>query len=385
MSMPAMGGIEGSAEEADARHVPSASMSRGGRLISLPGVKMGNLEALGDAITGSLLGRAAEPSAGELTDPGHTHERNCLNCGSPLKGPFCSQCGQRAHVHRSVRGFGQDFLQGMLNFEGKFWHTLPMLAWRPGEMTRRYIAGERARFISPVALYLFTVFAMFAALNFTGTLGSNGAETFQQRMKADIAENQANVARLQAKRQAAAIAGKDVADIDRRIARRNQDIADTQNALSGKSTTSPADDDDIPSFIRPFVKNAQENPQLVSMKVQDAASKYSWLLIPISVPFMWLLFPFRRRYNTYDHMVFVTYSLSFMMMLVVAGSLLIEIGFPTLASLLFFVPPFHMYRQLKGAYELSRFSAIMRTMALVTFAFAAAGMFMAAAVAIGMS
>ena len=31
-----------------------------------------------------------------------------------------------------------------------------MLAWRPGEMTRRYIAGERARFVSPVALFLFT-------------------------------------------------------------------------------------------------------------------------------------------------------------------------------------------------------------------------------------
>jgi hypothetical protein len=38
---------------------------------------------------------------------------------------------------------------------------------------------------------------------------------------------------------------------------------------------------------------------------------------------------------------------------------------------------------LKGAYELGKWSAIVRTMALVTFAFAAAGMFMAAAVAIG--
>ena len=109
------------------------------------------------------------------------------------------------------------------------------------------------------------------------------------------------------------------------------------------------------------------------MKVQDAASKYSWLLIPISVPFMWLLFPFRRRFNTYDHTVFVTYSLSFMMMLVVAGGAArrgrhVERS----PSLLFFVPPFHMYRHLKQSYELGRFSAIMRTMALVTFAFIAA-------------
>ena len=62
-----------------------------------------------------------------------------------LAGPYCATCGQKAHIHRSVRGFMQDFLQGLFNFEGKFWHTLPMLVWRPGEMTRRYIAGERAR------------------------------------------------------------------------------------------------------------------------------------------------------------------------------------------------------------------------------------------------
>ena len=119
------------------------------------------------------------------------------------------------------------------------------------------------------------------------------------------------------------------------------------------------------------------------MRVQDAASKYSWMLIPISVPFMWLLFPLRRKYNTYDHTVFVTYSLSFMMMLVVAGGLLVAAGLSGWAGLLFFVPPFHMYRHLKQTYELGRFSAIVRTMALMTFAFIAAALFMVTAVAIG--
>jgi len=347
---------------------------------------MGNLEALGDAITGGLVARAVEPVAGEAGDREHTHERNCLNCGTPLKGPFCSECGQKAHVHRSVRGFMQDFLAGMLNFEGKFWRTLPMLAWRPGEITRRYIAGERARFISPVALYLFTVFAMFAALNFTGTLSSGQNKVnFQSQLKTDIADSQAAIAKLQAQRAAAVAAGQDVAPIDRKIARQQEDITTSQNVLNGRALASAKGADEAPRWIRPFIKHAQDDPQLASARVQDAASKYSWLLIPLSVPFMWLLFPFRRRYNTYDHMVFVTYSLSFMMMLVVLGSLLIEVGASSLASLLFFVPPFHMYRQLRGAYELGKWSAIFRTMALVTFAFVAAGLFMAAAAAIGTS
>ena len=342
----------------------------------------GEFDAIGDAVTGGLLARAVEPHAGEI-DKGHTHETSCLNCGAALIGPFCAHCGQKAHVHRSVRAFFQDFIQGLFNFEGKIWRTLPMLAWRPGDMTRRYIAGERARFISPVALYLFTVFAMFAVLNLTGTLGTGAGKNFKEGLKTEIAEEQAAIAKLEAQRKVDVAAGKNVAAIDRKIAKRKEDIADNQRMMTGQPMIAADAGDETPGWIRPFIRNAAANPELVSMRVQDAASKYSWLLIPMSVPFMWLLFPFRRRFNTYDHTVFVTYSLSFMMLLVVAGGLLIAIGLPGVASLLFFVPPFHMYRHLKQTYELGRFSAIMRTLALMTFAFIAAALFLAATVAIG--
>ena len=342
---------------------------------------MDGIEAAGEAVTGALLARAVEPYAGEQGS-GHTHERNCLNCGALLSGPFCAACGQKAHVHRSVRAFFQDFAQSLFNFEGKIWRTLPMLAWRPGELTRRYIAGQRARFISPAALYLFTVFAMFAVLNFTGAL-SSGSDRSVPGLRIAIAADQKALAKLEAKRSIAARAGEDVAAIDAKIAKRKAAIADDQQVLSGQALASAEADDDVPGWIRPFIHNVQSNPDLVSMKIQEATSRYSWLLIPISVPFLWLLFPFRRRYNSYDHAVFVTYSLSFMMMLVIAGGLLVAANMAGLASLLFFVPPIHMYRHLKQTYELGRFSAILRTMALVTFAFIAAALFAVAAVAIG--
>ena len=342
---------------------------------------MDGIEAVGDAVTGGLLARAVEPQAGEAD--GHTHEKSCLNCGTPLAGAYCSACGQKAHVHRTVRGFFQDFVQGLFNFEGKIWRTLPMLAWRPGEMTRRYIGGERARFISPVALYLFTVFAMFAVLNFTGALVPTGTKNLPTAVKAGIADDKSALAKLETKRQLAAAAGKSVAELDAKIAKRKNDIAETEKVLSGAAFASTDGGDETPNWVRPLIKNVQENPDLVTMKIQDAASKYSWLLIPISVPFLWLLFPFRRRYNTYDHTVFVTYSLSFMMMLVIVGGLLVAIGWSALAGFLFFVPPFHMYRHLKQTYELGRLSAILRTIALTSFAFIAVALFAAATVAIG--
>ena len=109
---------------------------------------VGEFEAIGDAITGGVVGRAVEPKAGEGTD-GHTHETKCLNCGTELMGSFCHACGQHAHVHRTLTAFFHDFLHGVLHFEGKIWRTLPLLAWKPGELTRRYVAGQRASFISP--------------------------------------------------------------------------------------------------------------------------------------------------------------------------------------------------------------------------------------------
>ena len=345
---------------------------------------MGEFEAVGDAVTGGLLARAVEPSAGEVGPDGHTHEKNCLNCGHPLTGPYCASCGQKAHVHRSLRGFLFDFVQGLYNFEGKIWRTLPMLALHPGEMTRRYIAGERARFISPVALYLFTVFAMFAVLNFTGALSAD-PEVFRAGMREEIAADQRALAEMEALRRDPDFPRKELAALEQKIANRRNEIAESKRIVTGGPiVVDPGDlDSETPGWVRPLVEEAVENPALMSQKIQEAASKYSWLLIPLSVPFLWLLFPFRRRYNLYDHTVFVTYSLSFMMMLVIVGGLLVAAGWTTPASFLFFVPPFHMYRHLKGAYELRRTSALVRTFLLVAFAFAAAGIFLATTVAIG--
>ena len=343
---------------------------------------MPDLDALGDAVTGAVLAGAVEPKTGQAED-GHTHEANCLNCGTRLIGPYCAACGQKSHVHRSLRGFFQDMVQGLFNFEGKIWRTLPMLAWRPGELTRRYIAGERARFVSPIALYLFTVFLMFAVLNLTGTLHSDAPGAINTGLGTAVAEQEATIARLEKQRAATTTASVAVAGLDRKIASEKADLAQLKKLRHGGFTTKMDDNDQTPAWLRNVIGKAQRNPELAIYKVQDAASKFSWLLIPLSVPFLWLLFPFSRRYRLYDHTVFVTYSLSFMMMLVIVGGLMVVAGSSGIAGLLFLVPPFHMYRQLKGAYQLGRFGALWRTVALTVFAFVAVGLFVVALVALG--
>jgi len=50
-------------------------------------------------------------------------------------------------------------------------------------------------------------------------------------------------------------------------------------------------------------------------------------------------------------------------------------GLPQIAGFAALIPPFHMYRQLKGAYGLSRGSALLRTVLLVSFAIVALALF----------
>ncbi|HET9355196.1 MAG TPA: DUF3667 domain-containing protein [Sphingomicrobium sp.] len=345
---------------------------------------MSEIDGIGEAVTGGLIARAVEPQAGEAVDDGHTHEQCCLNCGMLLMGPYCSSCGQKAHVHRSLIAFWQDMVQGLFNFEGKIWRTLPMLAWRPGEMTRRYIDGERARFISPAALYLFSVFLMFAVLNFNGAIGPD-VSNIRPNLAIAADDERAKIAKLEEQRKAAAEKGESTTQIERRLAARKKDLAQIEGLQRGQPIQFDATDaEEAPAWARELIVKVASDPEAAVFKVQDAASKYSWALIPLSVPFMWLLFPLRRRFHLYDHTVFVTYSLSFMMGLVIVGGVLIAVGWAGWASLLFFVPPFHIYWQLKGAYQLSRFGALWRTIVLLIFSFIVLGLFAAMMVGLGL-
>lgn len=359
------------------------------------------MEGVGEAVTGGLLARAVEPEAGEH---GEHEPGNCLNCGAALEGAYCHLCGQKGHVHRTLSAFWHDVLHSVLHFDGKIWRTLPLLAWKPGELTRRYIEGERARFVSPMALFLFSVFLMFAVF---GTIGgpfvSHDAAQASSEAVRDIQREtgalDARIAALEAQRGALAAAGRPTASVDAQLGALRGERLAVSAAQRAAGVGTPAARDrgrvvtnwsdlniDTPwLWLNHAVEHVQQNPALFAYKLQSSAYKFSWALIPISVPFVWLLFAWRRRFKAYDHMVFVTYSIAFMTLFLVALSLMratIGGGLNDLAVTI--VPPVHMYRQLKGAYALSWGSALWRTAALLVFAFIAATIFFLLLIALGL-
>jgi hypothetical protein len=331
---------------------------------------MAGIEAIGDFTQGGLIARAAEPRTGEASE-GHTHEASCLNCGCALTGEFCHCCGQHAHVHRTIGAFFHDLAHGVLHFEGKTWRTLPLLAWNPGELTRQYIGGRRASYVSPIALFLFSVFLMFAAVNATGGGSPHLAEA--QDLAAQQRDIEEKIAKLEERRAFVGDNKEAANDIAEKIKDEQDDlqvirVLRSQGVAQETFSREPVSAQSAAPWVREALTKAKDNPELLLYKMKSNSYKWSWAIIPLSVPFLWLMFPFNRRFHIYDHVVFVTYSLSFMTLMIAMGTLLAVAGIPQVAAIMPFIPPLHMYRQLRGAYSVSPFGALWRTFGLLVAA-----------------
>ena len=130
------------------------------------------VEGLGAAVEGALASKAVEPRTGNAAldesakaEPG---SRTCANCGAHVTGKYCGNCGQKLAIHRTLSALGHDLIHGVLHLDGKLSRTLPLLTFKPGRLTRRYIEGERASFVSPMSMFLFSVFAMLAVFQLVG-------------------------------------------------------------------------------------------------------------------------------------------------------------------------------------------------------------------------
>lgn len=322
-------------------------------------------DGIGTVVEGGLLSRAVEPAAGEAHGHGATNV-DCANCKTLFSGHYCPECGQKAHLHRSLAAIGHDIMHGVLHLDGKLWDTLPLLTFKPGELTRRYVAGERAKFVSPMSMFLFTVFAMFAVFQMVGVstptdissglgYGNEGTSAFEANIQEQITtleKERSSLPKDNPRRQSI--------DGELKILQRimaNTDAAD-QSGLSGTG---------IRFLDEGIIAKWKNNPSLMLYKLQSNGYKFSWLLIPLSIPFLWMMFAWRRQFKAYDHAVFVTYSLSFMSLLFIAMSILslVPTGSGWAALLFTIAAPLHLYKQLRYAYGLSRFSALWRFVVLL--------------------
>ena len=348
--------------------------------------------------------------------PDHPQEHPhgaCANCSTPLAGPYCHGCGQQAHLHRSLLHLVEEVLHGVLHFDTKAWRTLPLLVARPGLLTRRYIDGQRARHVAPLAVFLFTMFLMFFVVSLTASAVvptwviefNDMADNKRAELLEGVADARQEVGDQQRELESARRDKDPVDKAERNLARANQALQDAQAALNafdaaasqraalaamvpasaqkaGTAASIPA----VPTLnahvetgsaaLNAAIERGFKNPELAIYKLKNTAYKFSFLLVPLLLPFMWLMFLRRRDIAVYDHAVFSLYSLSFMALLATTAALLSMTPLDGHLGWLLCVVPLHLFLQLRGTYGLTGWGASWRTTALLSAAGVVIGMFL---------
>ncbi len=96
-----------------------------------------------------------------------TPEHLCANCGTSAPDRYCPACGQDTRDRLpTFAQFMREATGRYLSFDGKLWKTLVPLMFRPGFLTRAYLAGRRKRYIGPARLFLVSSLMLFAVLRF---------------------------------------------------------------------------------------------------------------------------------------------------------------------------------------------------------------------------
>jgi hypothetical protein len=195
----------------------------------------------------------------------------CQNCGSPLAGPFCAQCGQHAIPPRpTVRELAGDAWNELVGWDGKFLRTLRSLVMRPGELTLAAVEGRRARYVAPVRLYLicsvlyFVVAAVTPLPDVPVTVGSGLAVGVDEQRPEDVAFEKAFTQGW------ASLTAEERAIIEAEIAAQ-------------------------PAIFRPFVRSQVEDFSGFQRRLDETLPRALFLLVPVLAALLGLFYP-RRHY-----------------------------------------------------------------------------------------
>jgi hypothetical protein len=96
----------------------------------------------------------------------------CLNCDTEQHGEYCGRCGQRAQdPDPTLRELVGDAWDAFVNVDGKVLASLTLLLRRPGVLTTEYLRGRRARYLSPLRLYLLCSVTYFLVSSLASATG----------------------------------------------------------------------------------------------------------------------------------------------------------------------------------------------------------------------
>lgn len=242
----------------------------------------------------------------------------CGNCGSPLHGKYCCQCGQP--TEGLVRHFGSvmgDVMDSVLNIDARIVHTLLPLYFRPGKLTLDYFAGKRARYVTPFRLVFFLAIIAFLAIQLVLRSGVTHMVVYQATVDSSFSVKQETEAQ-------AAKSSQDTHFADGNIAFNDKVMWNRQ--------TKPLRIATLPEFVDDWLNDSIENArnnlhhlnsgnavetkataQHLTGGLLGVAPQVLFVLLPVFALLLKLFYVFKRRMYM-EHLIVAMHSHAFIML-----------------------------------------------------------------------
>jgi uncharacterized protein DUF3667 len=258
----------------------------------------------------------------------------CENCGAPMAGPFCAQCGQAAiDYRRSFRHIIVDVLDSFLNWDSKFFATIGWLIARPWHLTNQFLAGRRVHYVHPLRLYLLVSILFFFVVNYWAKSIHADPSKLSAEDRADIAAelNDPDIPPAVKARIRRALEAKGRTPPEAQTSPSPQTAVTPQPSIIGSpppSVTSPSPSGDFGPLVQfdkpPSDKFEKWLEQRAKEKMGEHGSKMALFIATLfsNLPYMMLccipLFAFvlkvlyvRKRVFYIDHLVYALHIHSF--------------------------------------------------------------------------
>ena len=113
----------------------------------------------------------------------------CPNCGLPRNGAFCSHCGQSDRVY--ARGLGPvlwELVREAFEVDSRLLRTVGLLFLKPGALAAEFSRNRRARYMTPVRVYLFASVLLGIMLSLTTLWSLEVPAEYQEELDEVVAQ-----------------------------------------------------------------------------------------------------------------------------------------------------------------------------------------------------
>jgi hypothetical protein len=307
----------------------------------------------------------------------------CLNCSTPLTGQYCGNCGQRARSRLiSIWELLRDAFGDLLELDSRLWQTLVPLMIRPGQLTRDYLEGRRARFMPPFRTYLvlsilFFVIAFFDPREQFDVFFDEEPPTAEESANAQAADEIIEDVRQELADEGLLAqeppvpgpqpdAGDETADEDEESGGFNIRFTDGGTESSGDCDS--LEDENTPPWLASWLtpermkviceRTTADGGRAFGDRLLDTTPSALIFLLPLMAFVLKLLYPLSRRYYV-EHLLFVVHYHAFVFLIltlqILFGRLVAVLTLPGFVSaiataVVVLYVPIYLYKAMRCVY-----------------------------------